>query len=454
MNRRVALVQPRLPDRNFIPSLGLLYLAAVLEAEGFEVRIFDENLDEAYCEELVRFRPLVVGFTVVTAAVNRVRRCISELRSRLPDARTVVGGPHASCRPEDLVGPLAADFAFVGEAEYPFLDLCQALVRGSNDYESISNLVQSRNGSLVRNPSRRLLTTEELDRLPLPAFHLLDLERVYPLLTHGLFSRGNRTLPIMTSRGCPYSCSFCCRTMGREMRGRSVENVLAEIEHLIERFELDGIYFEDDNFTFDRERAMRILSGIAARFPMLSIKFANGLRADRVDEGLLKAIKAAGGYWIGFGIESGSRRILKSMRKSLDLNQARRNIEVAKRLGFKVGSNIILGYPGETWRDIAESIGFFFRLNLDSLAIVNLVPFPGTAVHELCYKAGYLTAEASNLDNYYFGLLKVKHLIRTPSLSPVEVQASIWLAYAVLYGTSWKRLKRISETVARKILRR
>ncbi|MDP8235339.1 MAG: radical SAM protein [Candidatus Erginobacter occultus] len=134
----------------------------------------------------------------------------------------------------------------------------------------------------------------------------------------------------MTSRGCPQTCTFCCRSMGQRIRARSADNVLAEIEHLVRDYRIDEIYFEDDNFTVDRERALAILRGIRDNFPALFIKFANGLRADRVDGEILSAIREAGGYWIGFGVESGSQRVLTLMKKRLDLDKVRKNVSRAK----------------------------------------------------------------------------------------------------------------------------
>lgn len=442
-NNRITLVQPWIPDRNYIPNLGILYLAAVLEQDGFRVQVLDENLERDYEKKLVSFDPYIIGFTAVTAAINRVIRSAKRLKGVLPSIKNVVGGPHASLLAAEVISSPGIDFCLKGEGEFPFLELARALREGRG-VEDIPNLVYQRDGETVENPSRHLLSSDELDQLPFPAFHLLDLEKVFPNIAHGLYSRGQRILPIMTSRGCPHSCTFCCRVMGKSIRSRSPENVLKEIGYMIEHYRVDEIYFEDDNFTVDRNRALDILQGIHDRFPGLYIKFANGLRVDRVDEKFLHALRAAGGYWVGFGIESGVERILKMMKKNLDLEVAKKNVALARRLGFRIGANFIIGYPGENWKDILASLSFFRGLDLDSLAIVNLIPFPGTAVHELCRKKGYLTAAAADYDNYYFGIINIKTLIRTPSLPPWKLKMAIWISYFVFYFLSWKRLKKFS----------
>ncbi len=448
----IALVQPRLPDRNYIPNLGLLYLAGVLEEAGYPVRIYDENLDRDYFSRLLRDRPRLVGFTAVTAAVNRVGKAAAALKAADPSIPIAAGGPHVSVLPEEVLAGGTVDYCVTGEGEYPFLDLVRMVLEGKGSPAEIPNLVYLSEGQIRRNPSHPFLGPEELDRLPFPPFQLLDPEKIFPRIVHGLYSRGKRILPLMTSRGCPQTCTFCCRSMGSKIRTRSPENVLAEIEHLVRDYRVDEIYFEDDNFTVDRERALVILRGIRDNFPSLFIKFANGLRADRVDEEILSAIREAGGYWIGFGVESGSERVLEMMKKRLDLEKVQTNLARAKKLGFQTGTNMIMGYPGETWADIRRGIRFFRELNPDSLAIVNLIPFPGTEVRRICEENGYLTRAAENYDNYYFKIFNIRALISTPRLSALKLRLAVWFGYLTFYLLSWRRLKRLAGMVAGRIM--
>ncbi|MFH1131048.1 MAG: radical SAM protein [Pseudomonadota bacterium] len=451
VSNRIALVQPFTRDGNYIPNLGLLIISNVLEQAGYRIKIFDENLKKDILEDLVSFDPFMIGFTAVTAAINRVHETAQELKRDLPNTYIAVGGPHATLLPEEVLKNPAIDFCIVGEGEFPFLELVQALTQSKN-VESIQNLVFKNDGKVVRNAVRPLLTSDELDQLPPPAFHLLDLKKIFPNIAHGLYSRGKRILPLMTSRGCPYSCTFCCRMMGKEVRKLNPERVLEEIDRLVNVFKVDEIYFEDDNFTVDRKRALFILNAIKERYPGLHLKFANGIRADRVDEEILKALLGAGGYWIGFGIESGSPNTLKKMKKSLDLETAKKNVALANKLGFKTGANMIIGYPDETWADIKQSLSFFLSLDLDSLAIVNLIPFPGTEVHKLCAEKGYLTKEASNYDNYFFGIFNIQTLIKTPSLSPMQLKLAVRYSYFKFYFLSGKRLPKFVRLALSRIL--
>jgi radical SAM superfamily enzyme YgiQ (UPF0313 family) len=152
-----------------------------------------------------------------------------------------------------------------------------------------------------------------------------------------------------------------------------------------------------------------------------------------VDKEVLEAMRRARAYSLSFGIESGSPATLAEMKKHLDLGKAKENVFLAKSMGFLVGANCIIGYPGETVDDITESLDFFFGLPLDSMAIVNLVPFPGTEARELCEREGYLTEAAQDWDNYYFSINRPIPLIETPQLSREELVRAVRRAYRRMY---------------------
>ena len=174
---------------------------------------------------------------------------------------------------------------------------------------------------------------------------------------------------------------------------------------------------------------------------------------DLVDREILTAMKRANVYSLSFGIESGSRNTLARMKKRLSLDKARENILIAKSMGFAVGSNCIIGYPGETVADIEESLKFFLSLPLDSMAIVNLVPFPGTEVRTICEKEGWLTPEAADWDNYYFSINNPIPMIETPYLSRKELIMLVRKAYRKMYMRPSWILKSIRYLTPEKILK-
>lgn len=434
---KVGFYVPPNPDGNTTPALGPLTLLAVLEREGIEGRLFDARIAPAALRELIDYRPDIVGISAVTSAYKAGIAAAERVRAALVGVRVAVGGPHASALPREVVADTAVDYAVVGEAEQSFPALCRLLARGAPAPLSLRGIpgIAFREGCTpIVNDTPAPLGDAELDALPFPAFHRMDLPAYFAgTQAHGLFRRGRRVLPIMTSRGCPSGCTYCCRVMGRRLRARSPDSVLAEVRELVSRYAIDELNIEDDNFTHDRPRSLEILERLANFTPSLHLKLANGVRADRVDAELLQAMRRARVYSLSFGIESGCPRTLRRMRKGLDLEKARASVLLARSLGFLVGANCIIGYPGETPEDIEESLNFFFKLPLDSMAIVNLVPFPGTAVRAECEAHGFLTAAAADWDNYYFRINSPIPLIATPQLSGDQLVAAVRAAYRRMY---------------------
>ncbi|MBI4790098.1 MAG: cobalamin B12-binding domain-containing protein [Chloroflexi bacterium] len=432
---KIAFYVPPIPDDNTVPLLGPLYLLAVLERNGFEGRLFDARFDRFAFRKLLAFRPKVVGVSAVTAGYLGGLRAARKIKEILPNVSVIFGGPHPSSLPNQVVSDPAVDYVLIGESETTIVDLCQRVRENETAPASlceVKNLVFKAGGETIA--TERVTASKNLDDLPLPAFHRMDLETYFAgTQAHGLFKRGKRILTMMSSRGCPFGCTFCCRVMGKTIRRRSVESVMEEVEFLTRTYGVDELYFEDDNFTAQRERALEILDRLAAFKPPLYLKFANGLRADLVDRELLEAMRRARVHSLSFGIESGCAATLARMQKNLRLDKARGNVLLAKSMGFLVGANCIIGYPGETKADIAESLDFFFGLPLDSMAIVNLVPFPGTEVRSICEKNGYLTDAAKNWDNYFFSLNNPISLIETPQLSGDELVRCVRGAYRRMY---------------------
>jgi anaerobic magnesium-protoporphyrin IX monomethyl ester cyclase len=434
---KTAIYIPRGQDDNTTPSLGPLYLLAVLEKNGFEIRLFDERIDGAALDKLISFKPEILGVSAVTPAFLPGLAAACKIKQLFPGTAVVFGGAHATALPKEVIKEAAVDYVLTGESEYTFLALCKKIRAGEASQSSLSeinNLYFKKEGRAFGSDRTCYLTEAEIDALPYPAFHAMDLEKYFSnTQAHGLFRRGKRILPVMSARGCPSQCTFCQRMMGEKIRARNVGSIISEIRHLAENYGIDEVYFEDDNFTAQKNRALEILEKISSIEPRLYLKFANGIRADLIDGELLKAMKKANVYSISFGIESGSKATLKKMKKNLNLEKARENVALAKSLGFLVGSNCIIGYPHETREDVLESLEFFKSLKLDSMAIVNLIPYPGTEVRKLCEAEGLLTEEAGDWNNYYFSINDPIPLIETEQLSKKQLVELVHKAYRSIY---------------------
>jgi radical SAM superfamily enzyme YgiQ (UPF0313 family) len=439
--KRIALINPPTPDGNFVPPLGLLTIAAVLEKHGYEPAVFDANADPSAQERIKDFKPDLMGLTAVTSAILPAKRLAGELRGLLPSVPVVFGGPHPAAVPLESISWPEVDFVVAGEGEAAMLALVQWLEAkaGPGEIAKVPNLHHKVQGLPQFTFHQEFLSSMELSELPMPAYHLLDVDMVAQRLRHGLFRKGKRALPYMASRGCPHLCAFCCQMMGRRVRRKSPKQVISEIEYLVSAYNLDEIYIEDDNFTSSKRFAVAVLDGIYERGLPISIKFANGARIDTLDNELLEKMRRAGCSSLSFGLESGSARVLKMMQKHLDLDLVRRRARDIKKHGFLMGANMILGFPGETEEDIWESYDFFSSLGLDSIAVVNLIPFPGTQVRSTCEENGYLTEEASSWDNYYFDIKDPKILIETPFLPKDRLKAVMKKVFLKLY-TDRRRL--------------
>jgi len=434
-SKRLAFIQPKIDDGNLTPPLGPLIMASIMEREGWEVGMFDERVDDGALRKAMDFKPGVVGISAVTASVLRGKAIAESVKEASPDTVVVFGGPHPTAMPDEVAGWNAVDFVVEGEGENAIKSLCRWLTESGSESQlsSIENLAYKNGAGVTRNPRCDFMPADQLDSLPMPAFHLLDLDRIFGKTVHGLYSRGSRILPVMSSRGCPSPCTYCCRMMGFSIRYRSVNSLLDEMDFLISRYALDEIWFEDDNFTASRRRAHEMLDAIIARNYGINMKFANGLRADGVDAALLEKLKRAGCYSLSFGIETGSPKVLELMRKKMSLEKAGENVKLAKSMGFLVGANCIIGYPGETMDDIKTSLDYFMELDLDSMAVVNLIPFPGTEARRVCEEKGYLTPLANDWNNYVFDIKSPRVLIETELLSAVDVTKMINLAYRRMY---------------------
>lgn len=434
---KVALYIPPIPDKNTVPHLGPLYLLSTLEQNGFEGRLFDARIDKYAFNKAITFKPDIFGISAVTPAYLGGLRAAMKIKQIFPNITIIFGGPHPSSLPGEVVAIPSVDYVLIGESETNMVKLC-SLIRENEvsitSLQTLKNLAFKRDNEVFLTEITSKITVENLDDLPYPAFHRMDLDTYFASTqAHGLFKRGKRILPIMSTRGCPHSCTFCCRVMGKKIRNRSVESVMAEVRFLVDNYGIDELYFEDDNFTIQRNRALEILDRLAAFKPPINIKFANGIRGDMVDKEILVSMKKAQVYSLSFGIESGCPETLKKMKKNLNLEKVKENVLLAKSMGFLVGANCILGYPGETLEDIQKSLDFFFNLPLDSMAIVNLVPFPGTEVRQICEREGYLTDAAGNWDNYFFSINNPIPLAETPSLSGKELIHIIKKAYRNMY---------------------
>jgi radical SAM superfamily enzyme YgiQ (UPF0313 family) len=340
----------------------------MLKRRGFEVEISDLNVEPstAFEESLSRDRPEVVGVSCTIGNARQALAVVSKVKAHFPECFMVVGGPYACIMGEAmLVRHQEIDAAVIGEGEVALAELLERLQK-KDGLSDVNGLI-FRDGSKLRSNSQRAPILA-LDSLPFPAREKLPMD-LY----------GEKAGVIFTSRGCPYQCVFCSRSVfGKHWRGHSPEYVLTEIQQLREHYGVRGISFLDDNFTFDLDRAEKILDRIIARKWKLSLYFWNGIRVDSVTEGLLSRMKKAGCTAINYGVESADPDVLTRIKKGITLDQVEKAIRCTREAGIKANVFFMVGNPGDTSKVVDKTRKFVERTKVDGVHLSLATPIPGT----------------------------------------------------------------------------
>ena len=433
---KVILVYPpsRDPKREdvVIPPLGLAYLAAALERDGHEVRIIDAfALGLAWNqfeEEIKKTRADLIGFGGMTPTIDSTLRAIKICR---PYARYIVmGGPHLSVYRQGFFkeGP-GLDFGIVGEGEESFRELVGSLAEGRDPW-GVPGIV----GPETFRPPRGYI--QDLDELPFPARHLLP-NSIY---RYALWP-GKRVTTMITSRGCPYRCIFCDKSIfGSKWRARSAKNVLDELEQIVKDLRIQSIIIYDDLFTLDKRRVQEICEGILDRGLRFEWKCEG--RVDRVDGEMLRWMKKAGCSLIAYGVESGNEIGLEYLQKGITLPQIRRAFELTRKAEIRPMAYFILGIPVETFEQGLRTIDLAKELNPDYAQFSILSPYPGTRLYEEAREKGwYAEVEANNP----FDKDQKRPVLLSENWSPDTLKEILRLAHRQFYFRPGYILKRLRE---------
>jgi magnesium-protoporphyrin IX monomethyl ester (oxidative) cyclase len=441
------------PPQTFYPGseppagnlpLGLMYIAAVLDKAGYKAEILDAFITdfsfrkigdilevgmpyERITEEIRRRKPDIVGvanpFTSQVDNAIRVANIVKELDSSV---LTVVGGPHVSAVPvEFLKEARNVDIAVIGEGEYTMLDIV-GFSKGNKKISEIQGIAYRKNGKIVLNSPRPFI--KNLDELPYPAYHLVEMEQYLDPKKIGYRSFKDRAISMITSRGCPFNCNFCSvhQHMGRKFRAHSADYVVDHIEHVVNKYGVKTIFFEDDNLTFDLERFEAICDKIIEKRIKFNWETPNGIRADYLTLDLIKKMKKSGCQSVFFGVESGDQFVLDNIiDKKLILKDVIRVAKLCKKIGLKTGAFYIIGFPGEKKENMMKTVEFALRLKREfdvGMHLFTATPSYGTRLYEECKKKGYIQ---ENLTSRAFAEVRQTRgmpLIETEDFTPIEVK--------------------------------
>ncbi len=381
-----------------LPSLGILFLAAVTRKYGFPTVLVDAaalNLGpDGLLMRVESERPDVLGLSATTFSIFHAAAFARRVRESLPDITVIIGGPHVSAAPLETMERFPEfDLAVIGEGEETIIEVLKAVDSGGT-FDDISGIVIRHEGGITVHERRAFLS--DLDTLPFPAWDLLEgFPGCYPPATFKV-----KNLPaasLVTSRGCPNRCIFCDRSVfGSSCHAFSAEYVMAMITHLVKRFGVREFSFEDDTFITFKKRLVVICQGIISLG--LDISWTCLGRVNSIDAETLVLMKRAGCWQISFGIESGSQEILTTIHKNVTLEQIQRAVSLCRDAGIFSKGFFIVGHPGETRETLKKSLDFALQLPLDDISVTMLTPFPGTEIYERAAEFGAFDSDWSRMN--------------------------------------------------------
>lgn len=371
------------------PPLGLLYIAGTLVKYGFDVRVIDgciEGKDAVY-QVMVKYQPELVGITCLTPGRKQALQVAKMAKDLNSTIKVVMGGAHPTIMYKQILENYSyVDYIVLGEGEETCLEIAQ-----DKEPSLIKGLAYREKGEIVKTPARRYV--EDLDNLPFPAWHLIDLKR-YPAIGKGVIKGINLAeetrISLIFSRGCIGHCNFCSSWwIWRRWRRRSAKNMVDEIDLLYRNHGIRHFCFADDTMTVDQQATVELCDKILEQ--KLNIVFHVTTRSDCLDKEVLQKLKSAGCYQIAIGIETASPKLLKKMRKESEIEASEKAIRLAKEVGLSVQALMIIGNVGETKETIKDTVNFLRRTQPDVMSCVgSLWVFPGTRLYQECKRKGFI----------------------------------------------------------------
>lgn len=406
-----------------LPSLGLAYIASVLEKADHKVQILDctaEKVSLDIAEDKLKqikrhITPDFIGLTATTPIFPNALKVAKICRNLFPNAKIVFGGVHPTVRPDEALSYDFVDYVIRDEGEETMLEL----VSGKKP-ESILGLSHKNKGKVIHNKLRPLI--KDISRIPIPAYHLLPMKKYYPAL--GSYKR-LPAMSIFATRGCPGRCTFCHRVFRGIVRARSARNIIKEIKTLQREHGIKEVAFYDDTFTLFKKVVIEFCDIVKKE--KIDITWSCFTRVDFVDEEMLEKMREAGCHLILFGVESADEQILKNINKRISLEQVRKVVELARKIGIETRASFMIGNPGETEETIKKTIRFAIELDPDEIQFNITTVYPGTEMFKWAEKNNYLLTR----DWSKYNMSDV--VMELPTVSPETIMHYYELAHRKFY---------------------
>ncbi|MBU4293584.1 MAG: B12-binding domain-containing radical SAM protein [Actinobacteria bacterium] len=374
---------------------GIGSLSAVLKKEGHETALqylYGSYDIKALLEKIEQFEPGILAITSVSFQYKYIKKMLAETKNiHGSKIFTICGGPHISLAPQELRKTEGLDAICIGEGEYPLLELANKLQSGE-DITNIENIWVKKDGKIYQNPNRPLIS--DIDSLPFGDRELFNYQEI-------VNSDYDRAI-FMCSRGCPYSCTYCCNSglrglqEGKYVRFRSIENVLAEIKEVISNYNVKYIYLNDDVFTENRE----YVSNFCIRYKEeIGYPFELNTRVEHLTPEMLQSLKDAGCYRVAMGIEQGDEKFRREiLNRRMSNEKIEAAFELTKKAGIRTKSFNIVGFPFETYDIHMETVKINRKVQPSSLVVYVFEPYPGTPLYDMCVKNHFIEEDRQDMD--------------------------------------------------------
>jgi len=431
------------PDKSVVGNnfpLGITYLSSYLKKRGHKCFLFDPEATgqttDAMIAALKDMAPDLIGISAVTSTFLPAKDIAKKIKKQFADVPLVIGGPHASALPELVLKECPEiDISVFGEGEATLSDMLSRFEKGAS-LENCLGCAYRKNGKIIKNESRPFIW--DMDSIPFPDRDSLDISAYKP---NNQTSIGKRSLPMLTSRGCPFGCVFCSahKILGRKFRPHSPEYVANEIELLVKKYKVEHIALKDDTFTVDKKRVFDICDLIHKR--NIKIPWTAHATVSTIDEEVIKAMRGAGCFCILFGVESGDPEVAKKMGKGITLDQVRKAVRLTDKYGIKTLTSYIFGLPGDTRESVDRTIDFACSVPSTISMFFTLVPYPGSKVFDM-----FVNPDSIESINWqHFAHTSTKPLVKIPGMSEAEMLTLVSRAYKKFYGRPSQLMRMLSK---------
>ncbi len=418
---------PRMPvNLSITPPLGIMYLASVCRENKIDVNLIDLTFDRswaAYEKRITEQKPDVVGFTALSPFYDDVLTAVSITKKVMPNAKIIIGGPHATAQPLEVIKNDLVDIVVVGEAEQTIVPLLNAL-QNKGQLKDVKGIVFKQNGQIIQTERPEYV---DLENLPFPAREMLPTVKKY-FRQIPLFPSIPPVGFIIASRGCPFNCSFCQPMLreifGNRVRFRSPQSVLRELDELVEKYHVKSLYFIDDNMTINKKWLYEICDGIEKRNYGLIIGVQG--KADTLTPEIAERLKRINCRYMSFGVESGCQRILDEiMGKHLTIAQIENAFKICEQNNILTCASLMIGSPGDTKETIMDTVKLLGRIRPNFIDLHYTAPTPGSRMFN------EVEFDDSHDDRWSAGAIKLD------SITPEEL-TDLFFAIQLRYQTGKK----------------